>query len=51
MALPAIEAYGEMVAFEVVTFPIPTQPIIYPVNPVFPDGQERSQMKLFRHRI
>ena len=31
-------------AFEVVTFPIPTQPIIYPVNPVFPDSQERSQI-------
>ncbi|MFO1457923.1 MAG: exosortase system-associated protein, TIGR04073 family [Verrucomicrobiota bacterium] len=34
-------------AFEVVTFPIPTQPIIYPVNPVFPDSQERSQIGYF----
>jgi len=31
-------------AFEVVTFPIPTDPIIYPVGPVFPDSQERAQM-------
>lgn len=31
-------------AFEVVTFPIPTDPIIYPVSPVFPDSQQREQM-------
>jgi len=34
-------------AFEVVTFPIPTDPIIHPVAPVFPDSQERAQMGHF----
>lgn len=31
-------------AFEVVTFPIPTEPIIHPVAPVYPDSQPRQQM-------
>ena len=33
--------------YEVVTFPIPTDPIIYPVGPVFPDSQERQQLGNF----
>ncbi|MBL9175329.1 MAG: exosortase system-associated protein, TIGR04073 family [Verrucomicrobiales bacterium] len=31
-------------AFEVATFPIPTQPIIHPVDPVYPDSQQRDQI-------
>lgn len=30
-------------AFEVVTFPIPTEPLILPAAPVFPDSQPRQQ--------
>ena len=30
--------------FEVVTFPIPTEPIMHPVAPVYPDSQPRQMM-------
>lgn len=30
--------------FDVVTFPIPTEPLMHPVAPVYPDSQPRQQM-------